>query len=96
MGAIAAVVPVLSVPLVARALGEGATSREELAERVAALVARLTAAGAVLKLPPQGLDAALEEGLKPLIQRGLVSEALQPIPKGRDLLAFYAASVPEV
>ncbi|MCU0902529.1 MAG: 1-acyl-sn-glycerol-3-phosphate acyltransferase [Tabrizicola sp.] len=96
MGAIAAVVPVLSVPLVARALGEGAASREELADRISALVARLRAAGAVLKLPPQGLDAALEEGLKPLIQRGLVSEALQPIPQGRDLLAFYAASVPEV
>jgi glycerol-3-phosphate O-acyltransferase len=60
------------------------------------LVQRLQAAGAVLKLPPQGLAATLEEGLAPLIRRGLVTEALQPVPAERDLLAFYAASVPDV
>jgi glycerol-3-phosphate O-acyltransferase len=96
MAAIAEVVPVLPVPLVARALGEGATSREELQGRVEALVARLTAAGAVLKLPPQGVDAVLDEGLAPLIARGLVSEGLQPIALERRLLAFYAAAIPEV
>lgn len=96
MAAIAAVVPVLPVPLVARALGEGAASRAELTERVADLVARLEAAGAVLKLPPQGLAMAVEEGLLPLIRRGLVTEALQPVAAERALLAFYAASVPEV
>jgi glycerol-3-phosphate O-acyltransferase len=96
MAAIAEVVPVLPVPLVARALGEGATSREELRGRVEALVARLTAAGAVLKLPPQGVDAVLDEGLAPLIARGLVSEGLQPVALERRLLAFYAAAIPEV
>lgn len=96
MAAIAAVVPVLPVPLVARALGEGAASREELLARIEALVARLQAAGAVLKLPPQGMSATLEEGLAPLIRRGLVSEALQPVAAERDVLAFYAASVPDV
>jgi glycerol-3-phosphate O-acyltransferase len=95
MQSIAAVVPVLPVPLVARALGEGAASREELTGRVEALIARLTAAGAVLKLPPQGLAVTVEEGLTPLIRRGLVTEGLQPVAQERALLAFYAASVPE-
>jgi glycerol-3-phosphate O-acyltransferase len=95
MAAIAAVVPVLPVPLVARALGEGAATRDELQGRVEALVARLTSEGAVLKLPPQGLAATVAEGLAPLIRRGLVSEALQPVPEERALLDFYAASVPD-
>ena len=96
MAAIAAVVPVLPVPLVAKALGEGTASRDELLARVEALVGGLTAAGAVLKLPPQGLGAALDEGLAPLIRRGLVSEGLQPVAAERALLAFYAASVPDI
>ena len=50
---------------------------------------------AVLKLPPQGSAAVLEEGLTPLIRRGIVSETLQPVAAERDLLQFYAASVPE-
>ncbi len=96
MTAIAQVVPVLPVPLVARALGAGATSRDELRVRVEALIVRLTAAGAVLKLPPQGGEAILAEGLSPLIARGLVSEALQPVPGQQAMLSFYAASVPVV
>lgn len=96
MAAIVAVVPVLPVPLVAKALGEGATGRDELLARVEALVERLTAAGSVMKLPPQGLAATMEEGLTPLIKRGLVTEGLQPVAGNRELLAFYAASVPEV
>jgi glycerol-3-phosphate O-acyltransferase len=96
MAAIAAVVPVLPVPLVAKALGEGAASKEELLQRVEALVGQLTAAGAVLKLPPQGLAVTLEEGLTPLVKRGLVTEGLQPVAGEQALLAFYAASVPEV
>lgn len=96
MAAIAAVVPVLPVPLVAKALGEGAATREELLGRVETLVERLTLAGAVLKLPPQGISAALDEGLGPLIRRGLVTETLQPVVAERALLDFYAASVPEV
>jgi glycerol-3-phosphate O-acyltransferase len=93
MAAIAAVVPVLPVPLVARALGDGVANREELLARAEVLVGRLRAAGAVLKLPPQGVTAAVEEGLAPLIKRGLVTEALQPVAAERALLAFYAASV---
>ncbi len=96
MGAIASVVPVLPVPLVARALGDGAVSREELAARVEAMVAGLRAAGAVLKLPPPGGASVLDEGLGPLIRRGLVTDALQPVAAERALLDFYAASVPDI
>jgi glycerol-3-phosphate O-acyltransferase len=96
MAAIAGVVPVLPVPLVAKALGDGVASRDELMARVEALVERLTAAGAVLKLPPQGLAVTLDEGLTPLVKRGLVTEGLQPVASNRELLEFYAASVPEV
>lgn len=93
MAAIAEVVPVLPVPLVAKALGEGVASRQELGARVEALIGRLTEAGAVLKLPPQGVQAVLAEGLAPLIRRGLVSADLQPVAAERALLAFYAAPV---
>jgi glycerol-3-phosphate O-acyltransferase len=96
MAEIAGVVPVLPVPLVAKALGDGAASRDELLARVEALVDRLNAVGAVLKLPPQGLAVTLEEGLTPLVKRGLVTESLQPVAGNQALLAFYAASVPEV
>ena len=96
MARIAAVVPVLPVPLVAAALGQGVASREELLARMQAMVARLEAAGAVLRLPPQGLRQALEEGLTPLLARGLVRADLTPAPDETALLAFYAASVPAV
>ena len=95
MQRIAGVVPVLPVPLVAAALGNGAASRDELAARVAALTERLQAAGAVLKLPPQGGQAVLDEGLAPLIARGIVTPGLQVAPGQADLLAFYAAAVPQ-
>ncbi len=89
MAAISAVVPVLPVPLVAQALGDGVGSRAELADRVMALTSRLTQAGAVLKLPT-GIEAVLDQGLAPLIARGLVTEALEPVADERALLAFYA------
>ncbi len=94
MAAIASVVPVLPVPLVAAALGDGATSRDELRARVQTLIAQLVAAGAVMKLPPQGIEATLTEGLATLIARGLVTTDLQPVVSERAVLQFYAASVP--
>jgi glycerol-3-phosphate O-acyltransferase len=96
MAEIAKVIPVLPVPLVAAALGDGVASRDALRTRVAALVARLVAAGAVLKLPPQGIEATLNEGLGPLIARGLVGADLQPVAAERAVLRFYAAAVPEI
>jgi glycerol-3-phosphate O-acyltransferase len=95
MTAIAAVVPVLPVPLVAKALGEGASSRADLEGRLADVIAGLETAGAVLNLPQGGLAAVLDEGLSPLVQRGLVSEDLHPVAQERALLAFYANAVPD-
>jgi glycerol-3-phosphate O-acyltransferase len=94
MARIASVVPVLPVPLIAAALGDGVPSHDALRQRVEALIARLVTAGAVLKLPPQGIETTLDEGLAPLIARGLVSADLQPVVSEREVLRFYAASVP--
>ena len=93
MAQIARVVPVLAVPLVAAALTDGPAAREILLERMTAIAARLEAHGAVLKLPPSGLAQALDEGLAPLIARGIVGDDLVVLPGGGALLAFYAAPV---
>jgi glycerol-3-phosphate O-acyltransferase len=95
MTAVRAVVPVLPVPLVAEALGQGAASRDELVGRIEGLIERLKAAGAALKLPTT-IDGVLQEGLDPLIKRGLVSKDLQPVSEEADLLAFYAASLRQI
>ncbi len=95
MERIARVVPVLPVPLVAAALGQGAASRKDLLARVKALTERLETAGAVLHLPDDPA-AVVEEGLAPLIARGIVTPGLQPVPSRAALLAFYAAAVPAV
>ncbi|GAB1395674.1 hypothetical protein MASR1M65_04510 [Saprospiraceae bacterium] len=93
MERITGVVLVLPVPLVAAALGQGAASRNDLLMRVQALTGRLAAAGAVMHLP-EDPAAALEEGLAPLIARGVVTSDLQPVPSGAALLAFYAPLCP--
>ena len=93
MAEIERVVPVLPVPLVAAALAERPADRAALAKAVAALIARLTESGAVMKLPPQGLDVTLDEGLGPLIARGSVGPDLQTVPGAEAMLAFYAAPV---
>lgn len=93
MAEIEKVVPVLPVPLVAAALRAEPADRTALEAGVTALAARLTALGAVLKLPPQGLRQAVEEGLAPLVARGLVGADLRPTPGSAPILAYYAASV---
>jgi len=91
MAEIVRVVPVLAVPLVAAALVQGREGA--LVDRVAAISARLRGLGAVLKLPPQGIEAAVAEGLAPLIARGIVGADQAVLPGGAALLAFYAAPV---
>ncbi|NJM83653.1 MAG: glycerol-3-phosphate acyltransferase, partial [Tabrizicola sp.] len=86
----------LPVPLVAAVLATGPQSRDELVERAETLVARLKERGAVLKLPPQGAEDLIREGLEPLIARGIVDAGLRPVPGQEALLAFYAASVPVI
>ena len=93
MQAITRVVPVLPVPLVAAVLAEGGVTRADIEARVAAMIARLGAAGAVVKLPPQGVALTVSEGLAPLIARGIVGDDLQPVAAKAAFLAFYAAPV---
>jgi glycerol-3-phosphate O-acyltransferase len=57
------------------------------------LLGELAAAGAVLKLAPEGLQATLTEGLAPLLARGVLGEDLRPTSTGAAVLAFYASSV---
>jgi glycerol-3-phosphate O-acyltransferase len=93
MEAIARAVPVLPVPLLAAVLAEGGVTRADVEARTEAMVARLTAAGAVVKLPPQGLAATVTEGLAPLVARGIVDADLAPVAGMSAYLAFYAAPV---
>ena len=91
MDEIAAVVPVLAVPLIAAAILQGGDG--PLQARVTALAARLQAQGAVLKLPPAGIAQTLSEGLVPLVARGIVGSGGVVLPLGLPLLRFYAAPV---
>jgi glycerol-3-phosphate O-acyltransferase len=93
MADIARVVPILPVPLIAAAIVAGAT-REGLMAMAGGMADRLTTQGAVLKLPPQGLADAVNEGLRPLVDRGIVDEDLRVVRP--ELLAFYAAPVRQV
>jgi len=93
MAEIEKVVPVLAVPLIAAALQDAPADRAALLARITQMTACLQVGGAVLKLPPQGLDAVLTEGLEPLIKRGLIGADLRPSPGSQPLLAFYAAPV---
>ena len=87
------VVPVLPVPLVAAALTEHPSDRVALGRVVERLHQELAAAGAVLKLAPQGQDATLREGLAPLLARGILDDDLRASPEGAAILRFYAAPV---
>jgi glycerol-3-phosphate O-acyltransferase len=93
MSEIARVVPVTPVPLVAAALEAGPADRPALEAEVARLIAALEADEAVLRLPPQGLAATVDEGLVPLQRRLLVGPDLKALPGAGALVAFYAAPV---
>ena len=99
MAEIAKVVPILSVPLVAAAMLVAGQNRAALRVRIGVIAEQLVKLGAILKLPPQGLDVALSEGLTPLLARGIVVEGadgLQVPAEAQALLAFYAAPVQQV
>ena len=85
MSEIEKVVPVLAVPLVAAALLEGV--------EVASMAARLQATGAVMKLPPGGVEQAWTEGLSMLQARGILGPDGAIRPGMAPLLGFYAAPV---
>jgi hypothetical protein len=81
------------VALVAAALEEGQGGHLGLMARAAALMRALEAAGADLRLAPQGLDVSVCEGLAILQGRRLITADLKPRAAQRNLLQFYAASV---
>lgn len=85
MAEVEAVVPVLSVPLVAASLSKGIPLEE--------LIERLSLSGAVLKLPPAGTVQAKKDGTDLLRQRGILDDRGEPKPEMGDLLSFYAAPV---
>lgn len=70
-----------------QAAGQGDYAR--LAAEVTRLIADLSRAGAVMKLPPSPAEV-LEQGLRPLIGRKIVTEELRIAPGGADLVEFYA------
>lgn len=93
MAAIAAVVPVVPVPLVAAALRRNPGNLAALVAEVQALQQVLLASGAVLKLPPQGAEAAVREALAVLQGRHLIGTDYRATPGSQPLLDFYAAAI---
>ncbi len=97
--AIARVVPVVPVPLVARALldaADGAMTPFEVKGRVHELIGSLEAAGTHVHIPRKDRDYAVESGLRALLERRLI--ALQDgtytvSMSGRPLLQYYANSL---
>ncbi|MBV2360260.1 1-acyl-sn-glycerol-3-phosphate acyltransferase [Thalassococcus sp. CAU 1522] len=93
MGRIAAVVPVLPVPLVAHLLRDGPLDRAALEARYADTVARLDAH---IHVPRDDTRYSAEVGLRALIQRGIVTEAdgrFTIVPDQSPLAEFYARSI---
>jgi glycerol-3-phosphate O-acyltransferase len=93
MAEIEKVVPVLPVTLVCAALAAAPAHHSALLAEMGRLAALLDEKGAVLKLPPQGMEQALHEGLAPLLGRGLVNETLTVTPGSLPLVQFYAAAL---
>ena len=98
MGKVAAVLPVLPVPLVATALLDASAplSLLELKARVVDLTRRLSLSGAHVHIPRGDQDYAIEVGLRMLRLRHLVTETdgLYDVTPGEEpLLRYYANSI---
>jgi len=94
MGRVGAVVPVLPVPLVARALIGGAADRAAVQVAVAAMLDTLAGTGA--PLPRRDAATVTQDALALLAMRKLVVEEAGGISVAQgagDLIAFYAASI---
>ena len=95
MDRIAAVVPVLGVPLTARALVTGGpATRPQIAAQVSRDIAHCAARR--LPRPLRGAEAVVEEALTALLGRGVLVEDAGVItipPQMRPLLEFYANSI---
>jgi glycerol-3-phosphate O-acyltransferase len=99
MAKVAALIPVLPVPLVATVLLQGGRPMSEFEIKAAAgaLIEKLQAGGARLYLPRSDLDYAIGAGLRMLRQRHLVDEGADglygPVPGEHRLLTYYANSI---
>lgn len=95
MGRVAAVVPAVPVPLVARHLAGGAVvARSALEERVAADLAALDARG--VTRPARSAAEMVTDAIALLLEREVIAEradGLTVVPGEEPLLAFYTASL---
>ncbi|WP_073326702.1 1-acyl-sn-glycerol-3-phosphate acyltransferase [Wenxinia saemankumensis] len=93
MRRIGAVIPVLPVPLVARAILRGARSETEIEAMVDADMAALAACGA--SLPRRGPRDVVADALRILRERRLVTGGAEiaPVAGKAPILDFYAASI---
>ena len=92
MARIAAVIPVVPVPLVARALLAGASSTAEVAEQIGADLARLPDR---LRKPQRDAQQLAVDGLAILRKRGVVvgTDEVSIVPDERAVLVYYANTI---
>jgi glycerol-3-phosphate O-acyltransferase len=96
MARVARVVPVLAVPLCARALVEaqGGVAAADLVQRVNGLVAALGPVGA--PLPRRAASVLVDEALEVFLRRGVVEregDTVAVVPGQEDLVRYYANSI---
>ncbi len=96
MSRIAAVTPIVPVPLVAHALRDGARDKAALQQAVQARIFRAETKGAGVHLARDDLAYTIEAGLRALEERGFVErqgDAVAVTERGGPVVAYYAASV---
>ncbi len=94
MQEVAAIVPILPVPLVAHLLMQGPKTRAEVELGFSEILARIDTTH--VHLPRDNRDYAVEVGLRALTERGLVSESGEGFavnPNEEEVVAFYARSI---
>ncbi|MBF9043437.1 glycerol-3-phosphate acyltransferase [Rhodobacterales bacterium HKCCE4037] len=98
MSRIAAVVPIVPVPLVAHALRDGHVTAEALDAAIDARIARAEMHGTGIHLARDDLQYTIEAGLRALEERGFIDrdsddEAILITERGQPVIDYYAASV---
>lgn len=96
MDRIAAVTPVVPVPLVAHALRDGARTTQDLNQAVQTRISRAETKGVGVHLARDDLSYTIEAGLRALEERKFVEregEALTVTERGISVVEYYAASV---
>jgi glycerol-3-phosphate O-acyltransferase len=94
MARVAAVVPVLAVPLLARALSAGGGKEAAVEARIAVMLAELRARG--VDVPEEGAAALIAGALPQLLRRGIVQRkaGVLTVRSGQEaVLAYYANTI---